>query len=104
MARGMFASISQAVQEVGNVTDAAGKLFTFDNFLETIEKIQIDFDEKTKQPHMPTLFMHPSQWEKIKNKFPEWGKNKEYTKRFEIIMKEKYKEWYDRENNRKLVD
>lgn len=104
MARTMFATIEQATKEGGTEIDQGGKPFTFETFLEGLDKIWIDFDEKTGQPHMPSLIMHPNLFAKIKDKLPEWEKNEEYRKRFDEIMKRKYKEWYDREGNRKLVD
>jgi len=104
MARTMFASIEQAVKENRTEIDQDGKPFTFEAFLEGLDKIWIDFDEKTGQPHMPSLVMHPNLYAKIKDKLLEWERNEEYRKRFDEIMKRKYKEWYDRESNRKLVE
>jgi len=104
MAQTMFANIKEAAKEVGTEIEQKGKPFTFETFLEALDKIWIDFDEKTGKPHMPSLVMHPNLLARIKDKFPEWEKNEEYRKRFNEIMKRKYKEWYDRESNRKLVD
>ena len=104
MARMMFATIEQATKEAGTAIDGGGKPFTFEMFLEALDKIWIDFDEKTGQPHIPRLVMPPNLFAKNKDKFLEWWKNEEYGKRFDEVMKRKYKEWYDRENNRKLVD
>jgi len=104
MARMMFATIDQAAKEGGTEIDGGGKPFTFERFLEAIDKSWIDFDEKTGQPHMPSLVMHPNLYAKIKDKLQEWERNEEYRKRFDKIMKRKYKEWYDRESNRKLVE
>jgi DNA-binding FrmR family transcriptional regulator len=104
MARMMYSHIEQITKEAGTAIDQGGKPFTFENLLEAIDRIWIDFDEETGQPHMPTIVMHPSLHAKIKDKIPEWENNPEYKKKFEELMKHKYKEWHDRESNRKLVD
>jgi hypothetical protein len=104
MARTIFTTINQVTEEAGTIIDGGGKPFTFETFLEALDKVGIDFDEETKQPHMPALVMSPDLFAKIKDKIPEWEKNEEYTRRFNEIMKQKYEEWYARECNRKLVD
>jgi len=104
MARSMFANIEEATKEAGTNIDQGGKPFTPDTYLEGLEKIQIDFDEETGRPHMPTLVVNPRLYAEIKDKLPEWENNTEYKKRLEEIIKRKYREWYDRESNRKLVE
>jgi len=104
MARMMYSNIEQITKEAGTAIDQGGKPFTFETFLEALERIWIDFDEETGQPHMPTLVVPPALYTKIREKLPEWENNLEYKKRFEELMKWKLKEWHDRESNRKLVD
>ena len=104
MAQIMYSNIEQITKEAGTVIDQGGKPFTFETFLEGLKRIWVDFDEETGQPHMPTIVMNPALHSKIKDKLPEWENNPEYKKRFEEIIKRKYKEWHDRESNRKLVD
>jgi hypothetical protein len=104
MARTMFSTIEQITKEAGTSIDQGGKPFTFETFLEVLERVWIDYDEETGRPHMPSLVMHPNLYAKIKDKLPEWESNPEYKRRYEEIMKRKYREWYDRESNRKLVE
>jgi hypothetical protein len=104
MARTIFAAIDQGTKEAGTQIDHGGKPFSPEVLFEALEKISIDFDEDTKQPHMPSMVVSPELAAKIKDKLPEWERNEEYKKRFDEIMKRKYEEWYARESNRKLVD
>lgn len=104
MARTIFATINQATEEAGTKIDWGGKPFTYEAYLEVLDKVWIDFDEETKRPDMPILVMSPALYAKIKDKIPEWEKNEEYARRFDEMMKRKYEEWYARECNRKLVD
>jgi len=104
MERGIFSSMAQATKEAGTDIDYGGKPFSFETLLTALDTISIDFDEETKQPHMPAIFMGPELYEKIKDKLPEWEKNEEYKKRWDEVLKRKYEEWYARESNRKLVD
>lgn len=104
MERGIFSTIAQATKEAGTDIDYGGKPFSFETLLTALDTISIDFDEETKQPDMPALFIGPELYEKIKDKLPEWEKNEEYKKRWDEVLKRKYEEWYARESNRKLVD
>ncbi len=100
----MFATLKETTEEVGNVVDAAGRPFSFELFLESIEKVHIDFDEVTGQPHLPTMFVGPKLADRIQTLLPEWDKNAEYKARFDALIAQKKVDWNDRESNRKLVD
>jgi len=103
MAKYSFKQISSIIDETGNTIQANGP-WTKELFLETIEKILIDFDEETGKPKMPSMYIHPSQAENVKKMIQESEKDSEYKKEFDRIMNQKRKEWHDREANRKLVD
>jgi hypothetical protein len=80
-----------------------GQPFTFELFLETLEKISIDFDDQGN-PYLPTVVVSPELGAKLKSKLPEWEANPDYDKRFKELIERKRKEWNDRESHRKLVD
>lgn len=103
MAQYSFKQIGEAIDSVGNTVDAGGKL-TPDSFLRVIEKIQIDFDEDTGLPKMPTMFIHPNQAESVRKMIQEAEADPENKKRFDALMLKKKEEWRDREAIRKLVD
>lgn len=99
----VFNKLSEVTNETGNVVDAKGKPFTFELFMELLEKIEIDFDDQGK-PSMPMLVVSPELGIKLKDLLPKWKANPEYTKRFQEVIEKKRKQWSDRESNRKLVD
>ncbi len=100
----MFATLRQVTEETGNVVSGGGKPYSFEIFLETIEKIQMEFDDVTGEPQFPTMFVGPQLWERIRTMLPEWEQNDEYKARFRAVIARKKAEWDDREGNRKLVD
>ena len=93
----------KSAEKVGNVIDAKGSKFTFELFLNGLEKIQIEFDEKGT-PLMPTLYISPEMLEQVKANLEEWNTNPEYKERFNALIDKKRREWNDREGNRRLVD
>jgi hypothetical protein len=101
--RQLFDTVEKAAEKSGNVVNGKGQPITFEHFLELFEKIQIDFDEEGN-PHGLFFAMHPNTFAKIKDKLLEWENNPEYKKKYEEILEKKRKEYYDRENHRKLVD
>ena len=99
----VFDKLKEVTDKTGNVVNGKGQPFTFDLFIESLEKIWIDFDDQGR-PYLPTLVVSPNLGAKLKEKLPEWEANSEYKKRFEDLIEKKRKEWNDRESNRKLVD
>ena len=99
----LLSKMKEITEKTGNVADGKGKLFSFELFLEALEKVQIDFNEDGT-PSPMTLVVSPKLMVKIKEKIPEWEQNLEYRKRHDELMARKRKEWDDRESNRKLVD
>lgn len=100
----IFATVKQATDAVGNVVDAGGKPFSFDLFLQSLEKMWIDFDEETGKPKLPTIVVSPELGERVREMLPEWEKNEHYKRRFSELIDLKREEWNDRESHRKLVD
>jgi hypothetical protein len=100
----IFTTLKETTEEVGNVVDAKGEPFSIELFLESIEKVHIDFDEVTGQPHLPTMFVGPKLADRVQTLLPEWDQNAEYKARFDALIAQKKVDWNDRESNRKLVD
>lgn len=65
MLKGMFDHLSTVLEGTGNSIDAAGRDF-FDVFIETLEKIDVPFDEEGKV--QLTIVMHPDQLTKMRER------------------------------------
>lgn len=102
-AREIINKMDEATRNTGNTIDAKGKPFCYEQILEALKKMWIEFDHNGN-PYMPTLFVGPDLNEMIKDKLPEWDEDPEAKLRLEEIINMKRQEWYDRESNRKLVD
>jgi len=96
-------TMDKATQKTGNIVNAKSKPLSPELILEGLKKIAIDFDE-FGNPIYPVLWLSQKQFEKIKDKIPEWEKNPEYKKKQKELIEEKKQEWLDRQNSRKLVD
>lgn len=55
----MFANIDKICDDSGNTIDAKGGTFSWDQVMDAIEKMRIDFDE-TGQARLPTLITSPA--------------------------------------------
>lgn len=100
-----FQRMTEAVERVGNVMSAANKSFA-ESSLEVLEKIQIDFDDVRNKPALPTIIVHPTTAEKLRNeqKSMSFADKLSYEQKQEEILNRKYEEYVLRESNRKLVD
>ena len=104
---GALEEMGIAATKVGNNIDAEGKLLT-DAYLDALEKIQVDFDDKG-HPYLPSLVMNPKDVIRQEKRLDDYiNKNPqheyEFNEKLDKIIEKKRKEWYDRESNRKLVD
>ncbi len=104
MAQYSFTEIGKVIDETGNSIDAKGQKWTKELFLESIKKILIDFDEETGQAIMPTMYIHPSQADNVRQMIQDAESDPQHKIEFDKIMEQKKQEFYDREANRKLVD
>lgn len=95
--------MDEITKSTGNRVDAKGKEFTFDLFIETIEKIDMDFDDNGK-PYMPTLVISPDMAIKVKQELANIENDPLQKERFDKLINKKKEEWHVRESNRKLVD
>jgi len=103
LTRYSFKFVSQVVDKVGNSIATEGK-FTPDVFIQMVEKIEIDFDEYTGEPSMPTMYIHPDMAQQVRDLISEADSNPEYKVKFDQIIERKREEWRARENCRKLVE
>jgi hypothetical protein len=99
----LFSTLDETTREVGNAFDAGGKPFDPNMFWEMLEKTDMDFDEKTEEPHFPTICMHPDMMKSIAPKIPEWEADPRLQARRAEVLRTKKEEWRDRESRRKLV-
>jgi len=99
----MFSKLNEVAEKNGMTVDGKHKPFSFDLFIEMLDKMQIDFDDNG-EARMPTVVVNPSLAAVIKEKLPQWDSNIEYKKRMDDLKKRKKEEWDVRESSRKLVD
>jgi hypothetical protein len=102
-AKMIIEKITEITDKTGNVVNGKGSPFTFELYLEMLEKVWIDFDDQGN-PHLPTLIISPDMAPKMNELFKEWQKNPDYEKRIQELIKKKKAVWDDRESHRKLVD
>jgi hypothetical protein len=100
----MFDRIGEVCEASGNRVDAGGRPFTFEIFYEMLDRVQIDFDEKTAKPKMPSLVVGPAIADKLPTLFGEWDADPALHARLVALIEKKRQEWHDRESHRKLVD
>lgn len=95
MVRGMLEHISAVTDEYGNTIDAGGRDF-FDVFAETLETIDMTFDDEGR-PNL-TIVMHPDQMEKLRDKQP----TPEQEARLDAILQRRKEEWLASRRRRDL--
>jgi hypothetical protein len=99
----LFSTFREETTRAGNAIDAGGKPFDPDMMWDGIEKMDIDFDERSGEPEMPTIVVHPDMMKAIAQKIPEWEADPALQKRRIEVLRKKKEEWRDRESRRKLV-
>ncbi len=97
-----YRKLDEAIDAAGGGVTAGGPL-TKDLWLEAFAKREINFDPKTRKQDT-VIILHPVMFESLKKLLPEWQRDKEFMKRYNEILAEKYEDWRDRESRRKLVD
>lgn len=95
MVRGVLDHISAVTDEYGNTIDAGGRDF-FDVFAETLETIDMTFDDEGR-PNL-TIVMHPDQLEKLRDKQP----TPEQEARLDAILQRRKEEWFASRRRRDL--
>ncbi|MCB4792789.1 MAG: hypothetical protein LHV68_13045 [Elusimicrobia bacterium] len=102
-AKAMIDKINQVTEETGNIVDGKGKRFSFELFMEMLDKYPMEFDEN-KNPIMPTVIVSPAIALRVKEELPVWETNPVYKNQLDNLIERKRKDWNDRESYRKLVD
>lgn len=97
----MIDAIDEAVERSGNVLKRVGG-FTIASYLDSLEQIDIYFDE-LGNPTIPTIVCGKKMQEEMKRVFAEPHSVADQ-KRYQQIIEKKREDWRDRENSRKLVD
>jgi hypothetical protein len=94
--KGLFSALYKITDFTGNVVDAHGQGINYDVLLETIEKLQIDFDDDGK-PKLPTMVVHPD----TKFKLDVEGEAA-YNARLDDIIARKKEVFYAKKGRRRL--
>lgn len=96
--KSFYETLSEAAEEVGNVSLSHGEPLTVDLFLEMLEKMHVSFDEEGN-PSGLTFASSP----KLRPALIEVISQAEADPRYQELMERKREEERVRENNRKLV-
>jgi hypothetical protein len=97
-----FDRFHEITESVGNAMDMKGEPFTAESYLDSIEKIDLDFD-MFGIPIYPTHVIHPVMAETIRFQFARLGTESRLRDRANALIERKRKEWRDREGRRRLV-
>ena len=100
--RHFFGMMDRWTAKAGTVTDAGGQPFNPMMLIESLEKVDIDFDERG-QPQLPTLVANPKDHAGLEKKLAEAENSPEFQRRWNELMQIKLMEYRDREADRKLV-
>ncbi|HVU97772.1 MAG TPA: hypothetical protein VHE34_21255 [Puia sp.] len=101
--------VSMSVQTISEVTELVGNkhvskgTVTPEDIFAIYEKVEISF-QPNGQPNMPSIVAGELMGAQINAALLQIKENAAYTQRFQEILETKRMQWYDRENNRKLVD
>lgn len=93
----LFQRVDESTQRTGNVIDGKGRDL-IDTYLEAIEKTQIEFDSNGNPTQI--VVVGPENEAKLRELYSD----QTFQIQYKHLMKKKWEEWCDRENNRKLVD
>jgi hypothetical protein len=99
----MIESVAEVVEATGNTTDAAGRPFSAELWLETLEKVEFAFDTRGEwQP--PTVVLHPTMLSTAQRELRRLESEPELARQLQALVTRKQGEWRVREADRKLVD
>jgi hypothetical protein len=93
-----FRRFEEVVTETGQFVDAGGHPFTFDLWLETLDKVELDFSDDG-EPVLPTPIAPPH----VLKAMLTWEPTHDQIKRFREIIEKKRWTWRDRESDRRLA-
>lgn len=93
----IFQFLGEVCDASGQVVDGRGQPFSFDLFLELLEKIEITFNDDGS-PNMPTLFIHPNMRKVLEDNPP----SEEQQKQMEELISRKRDDFFAKKRTRKL--
>jgi len=99
----LFEKMEEVTERTGKIVDAKSRPLSPQIILDALEIVEIDFDEYGN-PIFPDLVIDENQYQKIKDRIPEWESDLELLRKHRELIEKKRREWIDRESNRKLVD
>jgi hypothetical protein len=97
-----FERFHEITSEVGNAIDMKGAPFTLEAYLDSMERVDIDFD-MFGFPEFPTQVMHPSMVATYEAEMARCKDSAALRERAESIIERKRKDYRDREGRRRLV-
>lgn len=100
--KSVLSDISEAAESVGNTIGAEGEEITPELVLEMLREVQIQFD-RNGDPILPSFVIHPDAGDQVESALGKLGEEP-YKSEMEEVIRQKRKEWNDRESRRKLVD
>lgn len=98
----LLQTVERTSKEVGTAMDMNGQPFTLESYLDSLEKIDINFDS-FGMPEFPTPVCTQSLWQQMQAEFERFKTSSVLRDRAESIMQQKRKDWRDRESRRRLV-
>jgi hypothetical protein len=93
-----FKSVDDLTTATDQVVDAGGRPFSYELWLQSLEKIDFDFDREGR-PRFPTMVVSPQQYEKIKQLPPP---TQEQLNSLERLVSRKREEFVARKRHRRL--
>lgn len=99
----LFSTLDEETRRSGNAIDAKGKPFDPGLMWDAIERMDLEFDECSGEPKMPTIVLHPDMMKAIAQKIADWEADPAFQKRRIEVLAAKKEQWRDRESCRKLV-
>ncbi|PKO65768.1 MAG: hypothetical protein CVU22_18310 [Betaproteobacteria bacterium HGW-Betaproteobacteria-16] len=97
-----FASINATLEAKGQVFDNAGRPLDAEAILATLEKLQMDFDQRGK-PNGLSIVVGPEIAERTRREYQRLMTEPALRRKFEALIQRKRMDWRDREAARKLV-
>jgi hypothetical protein len=95
--KGMVEHISQITERTGNLVDAGGRPFSFDVYMETLETMEINFDEDGNPTFQ--ILTSPEQAARMAA-LPPWTPDEQA--RYDALMARKRKEFEARKKTRRM--
>lgn len=97
-----FERFEESTASVGNAVDMKGEPFTAESHLDSLERIDLDFD-MFGFPIYPVFVCHPVMAKTIQSELSRFRTESRLRDRAADVIERKRKEWRDRESRRRLV-